>query len=224
MSKYLKPADAETLDLAAEVIRKYHGELLDAGATFAVLFYDDPDKEADIDGRGRPTPLLKLRGHPAAGTCKIESYDNRVKGAKDFTITLDLGLWRHLKPAERVALLDHEANHAELVRDKDDNVKHDNAGRPRLRCRLHDVQLGVFDVIIKRHGSAAIDTANVRACWERYRQTAFAWADDMAGEGEAEEDDDQVEVEAEVEAEEKPARKGRRRGKSPDEVVAAARS
>ena len=68
MSKYLQPADAETFALVAETIEKYHPELEEAQITFGVWYYDDPDKEAELDARSRPVPLLKHRGYPAAAS------------------------------------------------------------------------------------------------------------------------------------------------------------
>lgn len=176
-------AKPEIVDLVNAVVEKYHGDLHAHDVTIGVLICTDPDAVQPLDDRGRPVPVLKLHGYPAAATVKITPYKQRVQGIEDAVITLDLDLWSRLKPAEREALIDHELTHVQVQFEDDDPeqpVKLDNAGRPKLKMRLHDVQLGVFDSVIRRHGDAAIDTQVVRACHERYRQSAFNWGDDMA--------------------------------------------
>lgn len=168
-SKAAEPA----LDLLADTIARYHAELAENGVTVGVLVAHPGD-----DGE----PPVKLHGYPCAAVIKITPYKQRVQGIEDAVITLSGPHWRGLDEAGRVALLDHELEHLELSRDREGNVRSDDQGRPKLKLRLHDWQLGGFESIAKRHGPAAPEVTAYRAAHERYYQCLFAWSDDMAEE------------------------------------------
>jgi hypothetical protein len=173
-------AKSDVEDLVEHVMRQHHGPLSDHEVTVGVLMAEDPDAKRDHDDRMRPIPVLKHQGYAAAAVVKITSYRDRVQGLPDAVITIDKGLWGFLKDEEQAALIDHELQHLELQLDDEGHAKSDAQGRPKLKLRLHDVQIGVFDVVIKRHGNAALDTQVVRRVVEAYRQMSFGWADGMA--------------------------------------------
>lgn len=161
------------LDLLADAIARYHGPLKEAEVTVGVLCaWPGPDDEHPV----------KLHGYPCLATIRVTPYRQRVHGIEDAVITLDGPAWAQKTEAEQLAILDHELQHLELVRDRDGILKADDQGRPKLKLRLHDWQLGGFEVIAQRHGQAAAEVQAFRAERDQYYQSVFAWSDDMAGE------------------------------------------
>lgn len=181
MSMLFHRARAETTELVADVMQQYHGDLLQNDVTVGVLMAEASEGEPVLDARGRPVPMLKHQGYAAAATIKVTPYKQRVLGTEDAVLTIDALLWNYLKPEERIALVDHELTHLELQRDDEDQVKLDDQGRPKLKLRLHDHQIGVFDSVIRRHGNASLDLQAVRVVTEAYRQQTFGWASDVEG-------------------------------------------
>lgn len=148
----------EVADQADAVLRKYHGDLHDAEVSVKFLFAINPDG-----------PAVKHKGWPAAAVIRINPLKDRVAGAKDCTLTIDKGWWEGHDDKECTALLDHEFTHLELKRDKkDDAVKTDDIGRPMLKMRKHDFEVGGFYEIGTRHGISAPEVeivAHVQAKW-----------------------------------------------------------
>ncbi len=178
MPVYTKPrGDDPIRELLVDAIHRFHGDLEEAEVFVGLLYAHPPEgSEADDD-----TPVLKLHGYACAALVRITPYRQRVQGMPDAVIEIDKGRWDKLDEAGQLALLDHELQHLELVRDDEGNIRADDCGRPKLKMRLHDVQLGVFDAIIRRHGKASLDAQMVAETAERYRQTVFAWGDDQVG-------------------------------------------
>lgn len=158
----------EIHDLAAEVRDQHHGDLDEAEVTIGLLFAWPNEREEHA---------LKHHGCPAAGLCKINALRDRVQGAPDATIVLDGKRWETLSETQRRALLDHELYHLEVRRDEDDQIVGDDHGRPKLRMRLHDREMGVFDAIVRRYGAeGSIDAAHVASVAEFHGQLLMAWA------------------------------------------------
>jgi hypothetical protein len=169
-------ADYETQQFVEMVRDKYHGRLMDAGVTIGVEFADPT--EADLE-KGDP-PFLKLHGYPAAAIVAITPARQRLRGVADAVITLDRRTWDDLDDVGREALIDHELTHLVPCFDKEGNLKSDDRGRPRLEMRLHDIVVGGFREIVRRHGLRAIESQQLRDLFSDYRQQLFRWADDMA--------------------------------------------
>lgn len=161
----------EVHDLLLEVMEGYHPELLEAEVTVGLMF---------VSASEGSEPVLKLHSYPATAIVRITSYEQRVQGLPDATIKIDEVVWEGLKAEERLAVLDHELNHLCLDHDKDGVLKSDDAGRPKLKMRLHDLVVGGFSTIIARHGRHSLDAQHVHAVNEILRQRHFAWTDDMA--------------------------------------------
>ena len=168
----LIPAKRDVLDLLAQTIHHYHSDLESAEVTVGVLV-------AWPKRAGDEFPV-KLHGYPCQAVVKITPYRARVQGVQDAVITIDGPNWERLDEGERIALLDHELTHLELVRDDEGNVKGDDHGRPKLTCRLHDWELGGFAAVAKRHGNAAPEVKSWREAHTAYHQAVFAWGDDNA--------------------------------------------
>ena len=58
--------------------------------------------------------------------------------------------------------------------------KTDDAGRPRLKIRLHDWQLGGFAAVAERHGEHAPEVVEARKLAERFGQLLFDFAEGAA--------------------------------------------
>lgn len=170
-------ANRETHAFVNEVMAQYHGALIDAEVTVAVLFAGPTDAEHES---GEGPPYLKHDGYPAAATVAITPVKWRTLGVADAVITIDRESWKPRGEAERTALVDHELHHLELAHDPEGNLRSDDAGRPKLKMRLHDVQIGGFTRIIERHGEHAVEAQQLAAVFGLYRQQLLKWGDDSA--------------------------------------------
>ncbi len=165
MTKTFEKADNETKRLLVEMMRRFHPEITDAGVTIDVLFANNFDEDANEN-----LPALKLHGYGAAAIIKIVPLQQRALGHGDALLTIDGYSWGRFNAPERLALLDHELEHIELVLGDGGEVKLDDMKRPRIRLKLHDWNLQGFDAIAKRHGEDALEVQAVRACRDKSGQ------------------------------------------------------
>ena len=139
------------------MMEKYHGGLRDAGVTVGVLLaFATTDRNGDPVG-----DALLLHGVPCAAIVRIVPYKLRVQELPDAEIVIDERRWEEMSPEERDALIDHELQHLELQvsrRRKDKGqVLRDDCGRPKLKMRKHDFELGGFHVTVQHHGVHSIE-------------------------------------------------------------------
>lgn len=159
----------EAAEIIEALISRHHPELEEAEVSIGVLWAWPG--EDDEDGA-----VLKLHGYQAAAIIKINKASDRLQGMPDATIKIDAKLWRdRLDDFGRIALIDHELTHLVVLRDKDNHIKSDDAGRPKLKMRLHDVQIGVFDSIIRRYADKSLDGQHVKIVVDAYGQAAWDW-------------------------------------------------
>lgn len=145
-----------------QVIEKWHPDIQEAAVSFDLLFHH-PDYDEDTGAPDMST-TLKHQGYEAAGVCRIVNGKDRAKGCRDVEIVIDLMTWKDMTDGERLALVDHEVQHVEVVRDKVTGfIVEDEQSRPKLKIRKHDRQFGWFDVVAQRHGA---DSAEVRQAIE----------------------------------------------------------
>ncbi len=144
MPKTYEVADKPVLEFIEATMRKYHSGLVEARVTVAALMV----------GGG-----LKHHGYAACAVVKINSLKDRVEGKEDVTIEIDGDQdgWERWPVTRCEAVIDHELNHLIVVKDEGGRVKRDDAGRPKLRLRLHDVQIGGFEDVIERHKEHAVE-------------------------------------------------------------------
>lgn len=143
-------------DLLERALRNWHGHLLDLGISINLLFVRAADKEGEaLSG------ALKHQGYPALATVKINSLKDRAEGKSDATITIAEYEWQEQSEAQRLAILDHELTHLEPKTDEEGTVKRDDLGRPCLKIRLHDHQMGIFHTVAERHGPHSGEHASV---------------------------------------------------------------
>jgi hypothetical protein len=162
MPMTLDKADAFTQEMLDEVMDQYHGGLRDLEVRVGLLMVSDPEDS------GRP--ILKLHGYPAAATIKVNSLEQRAQGMPDCTIKIDRATWDRLNEAQRRATLDHELYHIDIQHDDEGMPRYDDQGRPKIKLRLHDLVVGGFAAIIRRHGAAALESTAIEVVRETLAQ------------------------------------------------------
>jgi hypothetical protein len=154
MSTYQK-APQEINDLAAEILRQFetHKDLIAAQVRVDFIFSSgQQDEDHNVT-----SPAIMHHGMPALGLCSIIPPKGRAMGRGDAEIILDADWWADAMEPEQKALLDHELHHIAVCSNRAGIVKHDDLGRPKLRMRKHDVQIGWFTVIAERHGMHSME-------------------------------------------------------------------
>lgn len=160
-----------------DLVTRYHQDLAEHAVTIGCLFAMSPRDE-----EGHPTgPALKHGGYPALGLMRIVSQRDRVAGLPDAQLIIDGERWPELAEPEREALVDHELYHL-IVRTeggiRGGVVKTDDCGRPKLKMRLHDVQLGGFTAIIERHKEHATEAKVFEVASREWRQLLL-WPEEL---------------------------------------------
>lgn len=168
MSVYTR-CDDSVNEIIETVMQEHHRPLMDAGVTVDSLWaYASVDQNQDPAG-----PALTLHGYPCAAIVRIINLKDRAKGLADTEVCIDATRWQVTPELSRVALIDHELEHIELVLDKNGLLKRDDLGRPKLRMRKHDHQFGWFDSITRRHGEHALEYQQAQELLERAGQLYF---------------------------------------------------
>lgn len=167
MPTTFEDAPESVAELGADVLRAYHQDLHAAGVTITYLFAFGP-RDADGETTG---PALKTRGHRALAKVQINKLPDRVQGMADATIKIDGDAWPTLSPDQQRSLLDHEQTHLELTLTGDPPVvKRDDIGRPALKMRHHDSEIGIFHDCIERHQAGSVDLDAVKAVVGKVRE------------------------------------------------------
>lgn len=174
MPKTYERAGAAVCNTMQAVLDEHHLDLRRNRVRVDVLFVSDIDEDS-----GEVTPCLEEHGYPAAACVKVNAPPLRALGLGDALITIDAAVWAGLGTADRAALLDHELMHLE-IKTKDGEVVTDDQGRPALKLRKHDWQLGGFVDIAARHGSCALEVQAVRKCRGPGGQYFWDFADEPA--------------------------------------------
>ncbi len=153
ITRRFEKCGAEEKALCKELMGKFHPELAKEGVKVDLVFAHAPeDDDGNVMG-----PAVKHHGYPATSVARIVSLKDREKGNGDCEITLDGDAWPDFSEDERAAVMDHELYHFRLQRDKENDVKHDSGNRPKMTMRHHDVQIGWFNEIATRHGTASME-------------------------------------------------------------------
>lgn len=166
-------APDEVLDMAADLLKQFetHHPLTSARVSIQYqMAFAEKDDDGNIKGCA-----VKWHGRKALGLCKIINLQDRASGMKDARIVLDGDEWADMNELERRALLDHELHHLQVCMSRANAVKHDAHGRPVLKLRKHDVEIGHFVVIAQRHGLHSQECIQMRRIWDSHGQ-AF-WPD-----------------------------------------------
>lgn len=147
------PARQSVKDLAAQILcaTEMHKPLLDARVKIDFVearACEDPETHKKLD-----VPIT-IRGRKAFGLTRVIGPKDRVMGRGDVEVTIDADYWDDLTELQQMALLDHELTHISIKLDKRGIVR-DDAGRPKINLRLHDIEVGWFNVVALRHGAAS---------------------------------------------------------------------
>lgn len=164
MTKTFDVADPAVYDLAKKAMKKREPELDKAGVSLMILLV-----------HGGEPPQLKVGGYAAAAKIKINNVESRSQGMADATIQIDNDVWLDLSARKQEALIAHELHHLEVCYDKDGKVKLDTVGRPKLKTRLHDHQIGIFEDILADYGEECCDHDQVQPLKIFYEQRLMPW-------------------------------------------------
>ena len=142
--------DKSVRDMAESLLKEFesHKPLIDAKVNVDFVF-----AFCDRDDDGQPmNDALMLHGVKALGVARKLGLKDRAMGRGDAEICLDGDYWgEKATDAQQRALLDHELHHLAVKTTKGQFV-YDALGRPVIRMRKHDFQVGWFKCIADRHG------------------------------------------------------------------------
>lgn len=149
-------------DFALAILAQYetYKPVLDAKVNIEFLFARgerDPETDAIV------SDAITLRGFRALGTCRKTNSEERAAGRGDAVVMLDADWWEEADEAAQRALLDHELFHIDVCQDEDGIVIKDKGGRPRLRMRKHDVQVGWFKLVAERNGVHSLECKQAKS-------------------------------------------------------------
>lgn len=156
-------ADGTVADLVQRVMREHHPALADTGVTVSVVM---AAKETEEEGA---VPALKRNGLDIAAKIQVASLVDRARGLPDTKLTVDQFAWDRLAERSRIALIDHELEHLQLVGETDD------LGRPKLKLRPHDWELTGFARVVERHGEAALESQQVARFRADFAEQLSLW-------------------------------------------------
>lgn len=161
---YDQPSDS-TLALIQSTLEEFHPELVEAQVTVdAIMAFND---------KGFP---VKEGGYPALACTKINSLVNRIKGFMDASIYIDGSAFESMGEAEQKALIDRQLYCLTVVRDKEQNIKTDDAGRSKLRLKKCDYRLSWFREIAVRHKENSPEVYQAKLLWRNDGKTFFPQA------------------------------------------------
>ena len=169
--KWFKKCDDDVKKIAAGLMFAKYPELVEVDLRIDLIFaHAPPPKEG-----AQKQPALKHHGYPAAGICKINSLEQRVRGLGDVTILLDGDEWPHWSEKRQKAVIQHELEHVVIQRDKEGQVKADDIGRPKIKLKNHDWECGGFANIAKEYGDDAFEKEAMVLVADKYGQLLFPW-------------------------------------------------
>jgi len=116
---------------------------------------------------------ITKNGFRAFGVTKVMPLKDRAMGRGDVEIMLDGDNWRTSNADEQAALLDHELHHISVKADRAGNIQFDDLGRPLIKLRKHDIEVGWFSLIASRHGSVSIERQQAKYIMDDKGQ--FLW-------------------------------------------------
>lgn len=155
--KKAKPGSPEDA-LLQDVVKRYHPDLDSHGVTVALEFAGISN-----DAKAKGKHAVMLHGYPCIAVVRRTNERERRYGSPDAIITYDAELWDQHTADEREAVLDHECQHLEIVKDESGLAKLDNQMRPRLKLRPHDVQIGWFRAVAERHGRHSAEVQQAKS-------------------------------------------------------------
>jgi len=164
-------APPEVHERVKKLIKRYHPDLEKVGLRVDLLMAStDTD-----DGHA-----VTHQGYPALAIVRIITLKDRAKECGDAEIVIDRDAYEAMEDEQRNALLDHELYHLEIMRDKLGQPKRDDHARPKLKMRKHDVQVGWFHEIARRHAEHSHEVRQATEIYEQNGQLYFGFAEAKA--------------------------------------------
>ena len=173
-----QPCPPKITDLANDILCSYesHKPILDARVKIDFVFAFG---DTDPDTGEKKADAITVRGRRVFGETRKIKLKDRAMGRGDAEVCLDGDWWNHeATPAMRRALLDHELHHITPKRNKEGGFKMDDLGRPEIKLREHDVEIGWFAEVAARHQADSMERIQARAIHDRFGQ--FFWPE-LAG-------------------------------------------
>lgn len=164
MKTYSK-CDDSVAAIAAALIKKHRPDLKKLGVTIDFLFVAH-------DGEG---PALTLHGYACAAVVRKISAKDRAAGRADAEIVIDHAQWLSSSPETQKALMHHELTHLQIATDGKARPKADSAGRPVLKMRKHDHQIGWFMEIAQLYGDASFEVQQAKQLMAAGSQSYFGF-------------------------------------------------
>ena len=88
----------------------------------------------------------------------------------DVEIQVDGDWWGSQDREEQEALLDHELTHIQVLEEANGVARKDKAGRPKIKCRPHDVDVGWFRIVAARNGQHSLERRQAASMMEEQGQ------------------------------------------------------
>jgi len=192
MGKTFQKADPNLQKIFDKVLREHHSRLLSVDEAWRQTAAGEPDRDDDDDDPGyddEPAPQenwpevrvelmlvyasrnsdgtisattpIKVRGREAIACVRITSLEERVAGRGDAIIWVDGDRRQRMDVQTLEAVLDHELTHLERGTTGQGSYT-DDAGRPILRMRQHDFEVGWFHEVAERHGERSVEVQQAR--------------------------------------------------------------
>lgn len=115
--------------------------------------------------------VLMHKGRAAAAVVRVTNLKERAAGRRDAEIIINKDWWEKANEKQRNAVLDHELWHLEVLTDIHGDYRFDDLSRPKLRLRPHDMEIGWFHGVAKRHGIYSLEVQQARAFQDKHGQT-----------------------------------------------------
>lgn len=123
---------------------------------------------------------LTVHGAAALARVRVMGARERVTTGHDAEIELALPHWLEASEKQKLAILDHELTHLEIVRDRDGEPRYDVNGHVRLRLRRHDYIAAGFLEVVQRHRHDSPEVLGVVAAFDAGGQQLFGFLGDHA--------------------------------------------
>lgn len=165
MATFYEKCNSDVMELGARIMRAYQPELIEYDVRITYLFASSSTDR----------PAVSVGGYPCYAKVKIVPLVQRADGRADAEIVIDKLAWESADDVQREAMLAHELWHLDLHR-KDGTPQFDDAGRPKLKMRKHDVQHGWFHAIADRYGDSSVEVLQAKQFADKHGQLYFGWS------------------------------------------------
>lgn len=171
MPKFSK-CDKDVYEMAQSILDEFesHKPLIECKVRVDLVFaFADVDEETGE----KLNDALTHQGRKAHGVARKLATKDRAMGRGDVEVCLDGDYWKETASEEmQRALLDHELHHF-AVKTSKGQFCYDDLGRPVIRLRKHDVEVGWFGIIADRHGKHSQEQIQAKTIMDAYGQ--FYW-------------------------------------------------